>query len=98
MLPHPNLYRSYCGSITYSQGGSEVRWPGSIRHRSPLGGRRGGRWEGGAVAAGVITEVFKVFFLDRILQRLVEQIIETWVVVEVFLVSQDSPWTEFHKR
>ena len=39
-------------------------------------------------------EVFKVFFLDRVLQRLAEQIIGTWVVTEVCLV----PRTEFNSE
>ena len=52
-----------------------VRWFESIRHRSLGGGEAGGRRE--AVAAGVIAvhvEVFKVFFLDRVLQRFAEPI------------------------
>ena len=61
-----------------------VRWPGSIRHRSPQGGgRRGG-------GGGVVKEVFKVFSLDWFFS-VAEQNIETWVEhVEVLNVSPET--------
>ena len=55
------------------------------------GGEGAGR-RVGVVTVGVIAEVFVVFFLGRVLQRLVEQMIESWVAheEEIFLVfSQD---------
>ena len=68
------------GSSRPTQGG------GSIRHHSPGGGTFQGGGGGAGAAVGVVTEVFKVFL------RLVEQIIEAWVVheEEIFKVfSQD---------
>ena len=46
----PTCTERYCGSTIYVQGGNGVRWPGSIRHQSPCGWRRGGTflaWEEG---------------------------------------------------
>ena len=84
-----NLYRA----ILPTQGGTGFRWHGSIRHRSP--GEGGETFQGGSGRERlrcVVAEVFTVFFLNRVLQRLVEQIIESSVVheQEIFKVfSQD---------
>ena len=79
-----------------TQGGLGVRWLGSIRHRSPGAELCKGGEERGAVAAGVIAKDLDVFYLDRVLQRLVEQIIEAHMVGKAGFNS--ASWSRTSER
>ena len=66
------LYRTMMRGLSLlTQGGIGIDGVGSVRHRSQ------GAWRGARAAAVCVDEeVFKVFFLDRVLQRLAELIVE----------------------
>ena len=66
------LYRTMMRGLSLlTQSGTGIDGVGSVRHRSQ------GAWRGARAAAVCVDEeVSKVFFLDRVLQRLAEQIIE----------------------